>query len=102
MSVDQDFEIIDGVRRSKAALMAGQAMISARIENKSGTLGPIFQVNLDRLHSPHKDRIDVSTPRALQRWMNILKGVHGGSTFPPIIVRPGSRGPRIQDVDFEY
>jgi hypothetical protein len=102
MSADQEFEIVDGVRRSKAAVIAGQSMISAQVEDRSGTLGPVFQVSLDRLHSPHKDRIDVSTPGALQRWMTILKGVHGGSTFPPIIIRPGSRGPRIQDVNFEY
>ena len=56
----QVYEILDGVRRSKAALICGHEAITAQ-ENG---VGPEIQVPLDALRSP-KDEIDATGVRGL-------------------------------------
>ncbi|WP_426733189.1 RHS repeat-associated core domain-containing protein [Myxococcus faecalis] len=94
----QTFEILDGVRRSKAAEMAGQTTVKAEV---IGTGGQVIDVPLDALRSP-KTMIDATTNSSLQRWMNTLKQTMSGSPAPPILVQPGTRGTPIPGVTVEY
>jgi RHS repeat-associated protein len=91
---DDAFEILDGVRRSKAAEIAGKGSIKAEV---SGTGGKVVEVPLGSLRSP-KSVIDVSSPRDMTRWMKTLGQTLRGSEPPPILVRPGPNGTPIHQV----
>ncbi len=96
--VQNSFEIVDGVRRAKAAEIAEQATIRAQI----GGVGEIIEVPLDSLHSPFKAAIDVtSSPAAMSRWESVLEATRAGEELPPIHIQPGSRGPLLSDIFFE-
>jgi RHS repeat-associated protein len=90
------YEILDGVRRSKAAEIAGQPSIRAEV---AGSGGKIIDVPLDALRSPHP-AIDTAG-QGLDRWLNALGQTMRGSEPPPIIVQPGSRGTPIPGVVVE-
>jgi hypothetical protein len=98
---ERTFEIVDGVRRAKAAELAGRTTISAEIRVGGKVVGTT-EVPLSTLRSPFKDAIDVSSsPAQMQRFQSILKGTRAGDALPPITVQPGARGPSIFDVFFK-
>jgi hypothetical protein len=95
------FEIVDGVRRAKAAELAGQTSIRANVE-VGGRVVETLDVPLSSLRSPFKSAIDItSNPGTMGRFQNILNGTRAGDPLPPITVQPGTRGPSIFDIFFE-
>ncbi|MEO1333111.1 MAG: polymorphic toxin-type HINT domain-containing protein [Myxococcota bacterium] len=98
-----DFEILDGVRRSKAVdeaakLGIGDGKIRANVIEQGRNTGQI-RIEAGELLSP-KDSIDTSGS-GLSRWHEILKQTVGGSPPPPIDVTPGTKGVRIREVPIE-
>jgi len=88
------YEIIDGVRRAKAAQLAGQLTIWALINGRQ----PEEKIPVAALLSPKK-KIDISQPRELQRWLSVRDGMKSEpDLLPAIIVRDGARGILIDDV----
>ena len=97
---DPSYEIIDGVRRVKAAEVAGRRSIAAQVYRDRSSI-EVLEVSLSQLYSPTKLAIDVSSsPQAMARWKRVLDATLAGEILDPIIVRPGSRGPRILEVFF--
>jgi len=95
------FEILDGVRRAKAAELAGRTSITAEIR-VGGRVVETAEVPLESLRSPFKSAIDVSSsPAQMQRFQSIMQGTRAGDPLPPITVQPGTRGPSIFDIFFE-
>ena len=90
---EQLYEILDGVRRAKAAAEAGEATIPAQING----VGDVIDVSIDQLLSP-KESIDASSEAALQRWLTTLERTLSGETPPPITITPGSVGTPIANV----
>jgi len=90
--MSQTFEIRDGVRRAKAADIAGRETIWAQIgESKQEQKVPIRS-----LLSP-KSQLDVSRQR--ERWINIKRQMaEEPDLLPPIHIEPGSAGTPIHDV----
>jgi RHS repeat-associated protein len=94
----QFYEILDGVRRAKAAAEAGQTTIPAQVNG----VGDVIDVSIDQLLSP-KESIDAYSSEAnLQRWLNTLERTMSGETPPPINVTPGQVGTPIANVTVEY
>ena len=89
----ETYEILDGVRRAKAAAMAGQETIQAEV---IGSGGKVVNVGVDALRSP-KAVIDATGP-GLGRWLSTLRQTLAGSQPPPILVQPGSVGTTIARV----
>jgi hypothetical protein len=93
------YEILDGVRRSKAAEIKGDTHIDAHIVSKDGQTIGKGKLPLDALRSPKK-AIDTSGA-GLDRWLDTLRKTMSGSKAPPIQVTPGSKGTPIKDVEIE-
>ncbi len=89
---EQLYEIVEGVRRAKAAWLCGRETIEAQISG-----GPVFSIPIRSLRSPHKDEIDVSGLGGM-RWDRVLRGTRAGLPLPPIEVVLGSRGKTIEEV----
>jgi len=83
-NADETFEIIDGVRRSKAADLVGIEKIPAEIFDDSERLMSLRDVPLNSLRSPHKPTIDVSDADKMGRFMKTLNKTKAGSVPPPI------------------
>jgi hypothetical protein len=98
---EETYEIMDGVRRSKAAQMAGRTTMPARIDDGTGALGPLVELSIDNLRSP-KDAIDISTTSRFKRFKETFDKTRRGQTPPPIIVIRGTRGRMISDVEFDF
>ncbi len=97
-----EYEIVDGVRRAKAAELCGKPVIRAKIIGADGRqIGPVTDVGVDTLGSPSKPSIDVSTGPKMDRFMETLGKTKQGSIPPPIEVTPGNRGPKIRDVTLD-
>jgi RHS repeat-associated protein len=92
----QTYEILDGVRRSKAAELAGQKTIHAEIDVEGKTVGKA-QVPIGALRSP-KSVIETETPIKNKRWQDTLQQTLQGSKPPPIRVTPGTKGTPIKNV----
>jgi hypothetical protein len=103
LTMDQTFEIINGVRRSKAAHMAGHDRIRARLYSQGAAkLIQEFDVPIDCLRSPHKSSIRQVTPGDQIRWQRVVAGAKQHPLpFPPIEIVEGSRGVKIEDVTFD-
>lgn len=97
----ETYELLDGVRRAKAAQTVGQATIPARIDDGSGALGPVVMIPIDNLRSP-KDVIDVSTTAKFRRFKESLDKARQGLVPPPITVIRGHRGRPIADVGLKF
>lgn len=99
--IARTFEVLDGVRRAKAAELAGRMTITAEVR-VGGRIVETVEVPLSSLRSPFKSAIDVSSrPQQMQRFQDIVRGTTAGDPLPPITVQPGSRGPSISDIFFE-
>jgi len=98
---DETFEILDGVRRSKAADLVGNSTVPAEIIDSQGRQLGKADLPIDSLRSP-KSSIDISTNSAADRFFkNNLEPAKAGSVPPPIMVTPGNRGTRIKDVTLD-
>jgi hypothetical protein len=90
----QTYMINEGVRRAKAADLAGHRTIWAQV----GQSTTETKVPVDSLPSPKKV-IDVRAPRELVRWQSIERGMsEEPDLLPPIHVLQGSRGVPIRQV----
>jgi hypothetical protein len=98
---EQTFEIVEGVRRAKAAAELGQTTIEAEVY-VGGKHVETLQVPIDALRSPFKSVIDVSNPVNMGRWLRVLNGTKAGDSLPPIAVRPGANGITIPSVKFAF
>lgn len=88
------YVINEGVRRAKAAQLAGRKTIWAHV----GTSTTEQKVPVRSLLSPKRE-IDVRSPRELARWRSIKTGMaQEPDLFPPIHVLPGSGGTPIEEV----
>ena len=95
---DDTYEIIDGVRRAKAADLVGNGTIPAEIMDATGN-SVATHLPIDKLLSP-KSVIDVGPGPAMDRWKKTYDLTKSGSAPPPILVVPGKRGTSIKDVGF--
>jgi len=90
----QTYMINEGVRRAKAADLAGRRTIWAHV----GRSTQETKIPVDLLLSPKKI-IDVRAPRELARWQSVKSGmVEEPDLLPPIHVLPGSKGIPIRQV----
>jgi RHS repeat-associated protein len=95
------YEILDGVRRAKAAELAGKASIVAKVMAGDRVVATTT-VLIENLRSPFKSAIDVSSrPESMQRFLSIMQATRLGDRLPPITVQLGIRGPSIFDIFFE-
>ncbi len=93
---EQLYEIQDGVRRAKAAWLCGYETIPARV----GRVGPIVQLPLENLRSPHKNIIDATGVRGID-WGKTYRATQRGEVPPPIYVLIGNTGPTLEEVRIE-
>ena len=90
----QTYVINEGVRRAKAASLAGHETIWAHV----GSSMREQKVPLGVLLSPKKV-IDARTPREIARWLSVKQGMaHEPDLFPPIHVVAGTDGTPIAQV----
>ena len=98
-TADDTYEIIDGVRRAKAAEKLGHKTIPGKIFDEWGNEIGRTDIPIDKLRSP-KDFIEVDKQVHMDRWTKTWEQTKAGSTPPPIEVTPGSKGTPIKDVGF--
>ncbi len=96
------YRIIDGVRRAKAALLAGHDTIPATVRDSAGLELGDCELPVDSLLSARE-----SIPRKSQadefRWKRALAGANVWPlSHPPIIVMPVARGWPLADVTFDF
>lgn len=92
----QLYEIQDGVRRAKAAWLAGQETIPAQI----GDDMTVVWLPLKDLRSPHKGFISTTGPRGAD-WGKVYRAAQRGDVPDPILVEPGAAGPTLEEVKVE-
>jgi len=63
--LEQTFEIIDGLRRAKAADLVGHTTITAHILDKESKIIETKELSLNLLRSPYKNSLDVSHQRKI-------------------------------------
>ena len=91
------YEILDGVRRAKAALLAGKKTVPVNVVDESGRLAEVRDVSIAALRSP-RDTIDASRPETLDRFMTIFNLTLAGWVPPPLHVQVGRRGTPVAAV----
>jgi hypothetical protein len=90
------YRILEGVRRAKSAQLAGQAAIWAEMAGRENE--DERKIDVGSLLSPKK-YILLDSPRERDRWISIRDGMaQEPDLFPPIIVKPSTRGVPIKDV----
>lgn len=100
--VADHYQIIDGVRRAKAARLAGHSSICAEIVDRNGHITEESQVAIDVLLSP-KRAVRRITKADEERWGRALKGAKNSELpFPPILIQPGEKGTAMHDVSFDF
>ncbi len=87
------YEIVEGVRRAKAALRCGRETITAQVDGED----EIVEVPISSLLSP-KPLIEDNGPRGAS-WGVIYRMTQRGDPLPPIIIRPGEFGTPVTDVE---
>jgi hypothetical protein len=95
--------VLDGVRRAKAAHLAGHPQIRAEVIDPSGQSLGEGDLPLDALRSP-KTLIRRITSADETRWNRAVAGAQQTALpFPPILVEPcGEAGTKIEDVGFDF
>ena len=96
---DETFEILDGVRRSKANEMLGNSTVRANIQESSKTIGTA-DIPVDKLLSPKKC-INCRGPTNAKRMSKVVEEVRSGMA-KPIDVQRGTRGTPIADVELVF
>ena len=96
------YRIIDGVRRAKAAFLAGHDTIPATVRDSAGFELGDCELPVDSLLSARE-----TIPRKSQadgfRWKRAVAGANVWPlTHPPIIVIPVARGWPLADVTFDF
>lgn len=101
--MDKTYEIINGVRRSKAAQMAGHHTILARLYTRGAAqLLREFEIPIASLRSPHKSSIRQVSQGEQLRWQHVMDGANQRPLpFPPIEVVEGSRCVQVEDISFD-
>jgi len=84
------FEILDGVRRAKAADLLGNTTIPGQVVSAEGVLGSIQNLTIDQLLSP-RETIDVSTNAATDRFMSIMNATKQAQTYRPFVFKRATR-----------
>jgi RHS repeat-associated protein len=92
------FEILDGVRRAKAAEQLGQTTIRAHFEEG----GKIMNIDVSALRSPFKDVIEVNSVQRMTRWLDVLGPTRDGVRMDPILIQTGSNGVPINLIRFKF
>ena len=87
------YEIVEGVRRAKAALRCGRETIAAQIDGEDD----ILEVPIASLLSP-KLIIEDNGPRG-GSWGVVYRMTQRGDYLRPIIIKLGSVGTPIADVE---
>ncbi len=92
------FEILNGVRRAKAAELHGVTFVVAKVYDTDGRLVELRDVPLTDLRSP-KAVLDL-TASALEaiRFRRLQSLLFAGIVLDPIEVTPGATGTPIPDV----
>ena len=94
------YEINDGVRRAKAASLAGYKLLPAHVDGQRR----VRDVPVDDLRVPRgnkgKHAVDISRESAEERWLDTYVRTLNGEQPPPIDVRtvPGSDGVPVGEV----
>lgn len=97
-----EFSINDGVRRAKAAEMVGRKTIPAHVFSPDGRFLYQSDVPIDCLYSP-KSMIERISPADEARWTRAVAGAASHEIlFPPIEVQAGTRGVKLDDVEFDF
>lgn len=91
---EETYQIWDGVRRAKAALLCGRKTINARIVG----VGEEIQIPLTRLRSP-KDSIETRGVRGID-WGKVLRATRNGQIMAAIEIGPG-KGVPLEEVSVE-
>ena len=92
------YQIVDGVRRAKAAHLLGKRLIAAHIFDDAERLVWVGKVRISDLRSP-KNTIEVFKVADWMRWNDIVEATERGEPLPPIDIRPGNGIP-IRNVEF--
>ncbi|HVK16930.1 MAG TPA: hypothetical protein VM533_08265 [Fimbriiglobus sp.] len=88
----ETFQVLNGVRRAKAAESVGHTNISAAILDQDGRLVEVRLLPLDSLLSP-KGILDLrSSAVALIRFRRLQSLLLAGVSLDPIEVMPGNHG----------
>ena len=98
---EETFEIIDGVRRAKSYQLLGKPAILAEIIDEEGNTVEKRDVPIDSLRVTTKSSIDVSTQRDWERFMKTFNQVKADLPTPPILITPGDKGRKLQDVQLD-
>ncbi len=98
---EETFEIIDGVRRAKSYELLGKPAIPAEITDEEGNTIARRDVPIESLRAPTKQRIDISTQKDWERFMKTFNQVKAGEPTPPILITPGDKGWKIQDIQLD-
>lgn len=98
---EETYEIIDGVRRAKSYELLGRPVIPAEIIDEEGNAIAKRDVPLDSLRVTTKQSIDVSTQRDWERFMKTFNRVKADLPTPPILVTPGDKGRKLQDIQLD-
>ena len=97
----KSYEIVDGVRRAKAAQLNGNKKINAQILDEKDRLVGQGDLPIDSLRSP-KSSINLTNSQVnMDRFMDTLDRTKAGSRPPHITVTRGNRGTNIKDVGFD-
>lgn len=94
------FRMQNGVRRAKAALLAGRTEIECEVVFANGQPSRVRMIRLEELRSPRM-AIELHTRAQQQRFERLVLAVRLGVRLPPIEVSPGSSGVRLEDVAFD-
>jgi hypothetical protein len=97
------YQIMEGVRRAKAAALHGHTQICAEVIDPGGQSLGEAEIPIVALRSP-KAFIRRVTPADETRWRRVVAGAQQKILpYPPIIVQPaGEQGTKIEDVGFDF
>jgi hypothetical protein len=97
------YQVMEGVRRAKAAHMHGHTLVRAEVIDPAGQSLGEAEIPIDALRSP-KPLIRRTTPADETRWRRAVAGAQKKVLpYPAIIVQPaGEQGTKIADVGFDF
>lgn len=97
------YEITDGVRRAKAAWLAGDRTIRANFYDEDDQFLFAADIELKDLRSPNRSSIACNSSKEELRWRKVeAAAMQKPSPLPPIDVVRGSRGVPIEQIYLDY